>query len=189
MENDQNWYRQLLALVLLSASRAAVEFIVNPNSRSEATGQLRDAFREIDYEAAAKAVTQVIDNMAESSKFRLTDAVDTLRDRGVDAVDTAKTRAEKQLGQQKSGRKFRFVVGLVLGGILAFYFMDEQRRDDLLDRLTGASGPIQQNPSNVYQQAATAAQDAASNAPSGNRTAAQQAATETREVADQAGGS
>ena len=189
MENDQNWYRQLLALVLLSASRAAVEFITNPNSRTEANNQLRDAFRDIDYDAAAKAVTQVIDNMAETSKDRLTDAVDTLRDRGVDAVDTAKSRAEKQLGQNKSGRKFRFVLGLVLGGFLAYYLMDEQRRDDLLDRLTGASGPIQQTTSNVYQQAATAAQDAASNTPPANRPAAQKAATEAQEVADQAGNS
>src|SRR5947209_2720817 len=33
MDNDETWYRQLLALVLLSVSRAAVEFITNPSSK------------------------------------------------------------------------------------------------------------------------------------------------------------
>jgi hypothetical protein len=144
MDQDQNWYRQLAALVLLSASRAAVEYITNPKSRTEATQQLRDAFAEIDYDAIAKAVVRQIDELASTSKDRLSDTIDTLRDRSQEAVDEAKQRAERQLAPRRKGRKMRFLIGLILGGLIAYFLMDEQRRDDLLDRLTGASGPIQQ---------------------------------------------
>lgn len=160
MDNDQNWYRQLLGLILLSASRTAVEYITNPSSRTDPTTQLREAFQQIDYDAAARAVTQVIDDLASTSKDRLSGTIDTLRDKSVGAVDDAKSKAEKQLGQKKSGRKGRFVVGIVLGAVVAYFFLDEQRRDDLLDRLTGASGPIQQNASSVYKQASNTAQQA-----------------------------
>lgn len=184
--DNENWYRQLLALVLLSASRAAVEFITKPESREDAAQQLRSAFAEIDYDAAAKAIVTAIDNLAATSKGRVNEAIDTLRDRSVDAVDEAKAKAEKQLGQKKGGRKLRFFFGLLIGGAIAYFLMDEQRRDDLLDRLTGASGPIQQTTSTVYQQAASTAQDAASKAPDSVRDAAQQAADATQDVADKA---
>src|SRR5438105_1521839 len=78
MGDNQNWYRQLLALVLLSASKAAVEYITNPGSREEATKQLRDAFAQIDYDAAAKALTRAIDDAASTSKDRIDEAIDTL---------------------------------------------------------------------------------------------------------------
>jgi hypothetical protein len=39
----------------------------------------------------------------------------------------------------------RFLFAAILGGVIAYFVLDEQRRDDLLDRLTGASGPIQQS--------------------------------------------
>lgn len=184
MDNDQNWYRQLLALVLLSASRAAVEFITNPSSREDATKQLRSAFQEIDYDAAAKAVTKAIDDLASTSKDRLSDTIDTLRDRSVDAVGDAKTKAERQVGKKKGGGKMRFLFTLALGGLIAYYLLDEQRRDDLLDRLTGASGPIQQTTESVYQQAANTAQEAASRAPESMKDAAQKAADATQQAAD-----
>mgnify|MGYP001376063445 CR=1 FL=1 len=186
MDNDQNWYRQLLALVLLSASRAAVEFITNPSSREDASKQLRSAFQEIDYDALAKALTKTIDDLASSSKDRLSGTIDTLRDKSVDAVDEAKSRAEKQVGKKRGGRKMRFLFGLALGGLIAYFLMDEQRRDDLLDRLTGASGPIEQTTSSVYQQAANTAQQAASKAPDSVKEAAQQAADATQQAADKA---
>jgi hypothetical protein len=145
MDNDQNWYRQLAALVLLSASRAAVDYINNPVSREDAQKQLREQFANIDYDAAAKAVTRAIDGLASNSKGRLNETIDVIRDRSVDAVDEAKSKAEKQLGQKKGGRKMRFLFAAILGGIIAYFILDEQRRDDLLDRLTGASGPIQQS--------------------------------------------
>jgi hypothetical protein len=160
MDDDQNWYRQLLGLILLSASRAAVEFITKPGSRAEATEQLKGAFREIDYDAAARAITNAIDTVATTSKGRLSETIDTLRDRSVDAVDEAKVRAEKQLGQKKKGKKMRFVVGLLLGGLIAYFVLDEQRRDALLDRITGASGPIHTTAYNAVDQVSSTVQEA-----------------------------
>jgi hypothetical protein len=187
MDTDQNWYRQLLALVLLSASRAAVEFITNPGSREDAGKQLRGALADIDYDALATAATRALDSLASSSKDVLSETIDTLRDKGVDAVDEAKTRAEKQLAPEKSGGgklKWFFILG-VIGG-LVYYLMDEQRRDDLLDRLTGASGPIQQTTQSVYQQAANSAQQATSQVPESVRQDAQQAADALKQQADEA---
>jgi len=161
LDDKQTWYRQLLALVLLSASRAAVEFITKPESREEAGNQLQDAFAQIDFDAAAQAVTQAIDTLASTSKGRLNTTIDTLRDKSFDVVDEAKSRAEDKLAPSKKGsKKLRFLIGLVVGGIIAYFILDEQRRDDLLDRLTGASGPIQQTTSNVYQQPPSTPQQA-----------------------------
>jgi hypothetical protein len=145
LDNDQNWYRQLAALVLLSAARAAVDYINNPGSREDAQKQLREQFANIDYDAVAKALTRTIDGFASTSKGRLNETIDVLRDRSVDVVDEAKTKVEKQVGQKKSGRKFRFFLAAIVTGVIAYFILDEQRRDDLLDRLTGASGPIQQS--------------------------------------------
>lgn len=152
MDTDQNWYRQLVALILLSASRAAVEFITNPGSRQDAGKQLKSAFAEIDYNALGTAMTQAIDNIAATSKDTLNDTIDTLRDRGVDAVGAAQSKAQKQLGQKQGGGKLRFLFGLLFGAVVAYFVLDEQRRDDLLDRLTGASGPIQQSTPSFTQQ-------------------------------------
>lgn len=151
MGENQNWYRQLLALVLLSTSKAAVEYLTNPDSRTEATDQLREAFQSIDYDSAAKALIRAIDDAASVSKEKLDSAIDSLRDNAVDAVDEAKTKAEKQAG--KGGGKTKWFVGLVIGALVAYFTLNEQRRDDLLDRLTGASGPIQSMPSGVSQAA------------------------------------
>jgi hypothetical protein len=175
MNTDQNWYRQLMALVLLSASKAAVEFIVNPDSREEGTDQLRSAFASIDYDAVAQQLTQAIDGAAAASKSGVNGAIDNLRDRSVEVVDTAKTRAEKQLGQKGGGHKLKFFIGLVLGAIVAYFLLNEQRRDDLLDRLTGASGPIEQSVQSaapaVTSMAQQATQKAASEAGSTGSTA------------------
>lgn len=171
MQND-NWYRQLLALVLVSAARGAVEYITNPGSREEAGNQMREALAAIDYDAAAKAIVNAIDTVAEGSKGRLNETIDQLRDVSVDKIDDAKAKAQKQLGQKKS-RRGRFVVGLLFGGLIAYFFLDEQRRDDLLDRLTGASGPIEQSTQSMYNQAASAAQDTANTASEPVKSAAQ----------------
>ncbi|HLJ66544.1 MAG TPA: hypothetical protein VKX16_04205 [Chloroflexota bacterium] len=144
MDGNQDWYRQLAALVLLSASRAAVEYITNPGSRTEATSQLKGAFAEIDYDAIARALTRSINDLADTSKDRLSGTIDTLRERGVGAVDDAKSKAEQRLAPRRKGRKMRFLFGLIMGAVIAYFVLDEQRRDDLLDRLTGAGGPIQQ---------------------------------------------
>jgi tetrahydromethanopterin S-methyltransferase subunit G len=163
MGDNQNWYRQLLALLLLSASKAAVEYITNPGSRDDAARQLREAFQQIDYDAAAKALTRAIDDAASTSKETLDAAIDTLRDRGVDVVSEAKDRAEKQVGRKGGGRG-RLFFGLVIGAVIAYFLFDEQRRDDLLDRLTGASGPIEQSMSSMSQPASGAAEQSAGQA-------------------------
>jgi hypothetical protein len=163
MNNEENWYRQLGALVLLSASRAAVEFITNPGARTDASSHLKDAFREIDYEGVAKAITRAIDDLADNSKSALTDSIDTLREKGHEAVDEAKTRAEKQLAPKKGHGKLKFLFVLTLGSVIAYFILDEQRRDDLLDRLTGASGPVQQSSYTTFQSS----QPAPSSAPDG----------------------
>jgi len=52
---------------------------------------------------------------------------------------------------------------LTLGSVIAYFILDEQRRDDLLDRLTGASGPVQQSSYTTFQSS----QPAPSSAPDG----------------------
>lgn len=151
-DDNNNWYRQLLALLLLSMARAAVEYISNPRSRDQAAEQLKEAFRQIDYDAAAKALTSAIDDAASTSKERLNDTIDILRDRGVEAVGEAKSRAEQRAGKKRGGRRVRFLFGLIIGGVIAYFLLDEQRRDDILDRLTGASGPIEQTTQNMASQ-------------------------------------
>jgi hypothetical protein len=183
VDTDQNWYRQLAALVLLSGSRAAVEFITNPGARDDATAQLKGALADIDYDALARAVTRAIDDVASTSKDRLSGTIDTLRDRSIDVVGDAKTRAEKQLGAKKGGKKMRFFFGLLIGGLIAYFIFDEQRRDDLLDKLTGASGPIQQTAPSVAYNAADKVQQASDKVQQAAETV-QQAAEKTSEKAD-----
>jgi hypothetical protein len=156
-----------------------VEFITNPGARRDAGAQLKGAFASIDYDALARALTNSIDTLAESSKDALSGTIDNLRDSGVAAVGTAKDRAQKQLGApKKKGKKMRFLFGLMIGAAIAYFILDEQRRDDLLDRLTGASGPIQQTASNVTQQATSSVQQAAATA--------QQATEKAQQTAQQA---
>jgi hypothetical protein len=195
MGDNQNWYRQLIALVLLSTSRAAVEYITNPNSRQETGKQLREALQQIDYDAAAKALTKAIDEAASVSKDRLDSAIDSLRDIGVDAVDEGKKRAEKQVGK-KGGGKLRFFIGLAIGAVIAYFLIDEQRRDALLDRVTGASGPIEQatqstaqSVTSTAQQAVDQAQQAAGSAGSTAQSAADQAEQVARDASQSTGDS
>jgi hypothetical protein len=181
MGDNQNWYRQLLALLLLSASKAGVEYITNHGSRDDAAKQLREAFQQIDYDAAAKALTRAIDDAANTSKGKLDTAIDQLRDVGVEAVGEAKVRAEKQVGK-KGGGKGRLFFGLLIGAIVAYFLFDEQRRDDLLDRLTGASGPIEQSVQTMSQPVTNQAQQAADQAAAQSQDVAQQAEQVAKEA-------
>jgi hypothetical protein len=181
MDNEGNWYRQLGALVLLSASRAAVEYLTNPGARDEAESQLKSAFRDIDYDAVARAITRVIDDLADNSKSAVGGSIDTLRDKGHEAVDQVKTVAEERLAEKKrGGGKLRLMFLLAIGGAIAYFLFDEQRRDDLLDRLTGASGPIQQSNYSTFQSStppAASGSGSASSAPSSGSGSATESAT------------
>jgi hypothetical protein len=181
MDNERNWYRQLGALVLLSASRAAVEYLTNPGARDEAESQLKSAFRDIDYDAVARAITRVIDDLADNSKSAVGGSIDTLRDKGHEAVDQVKTVAEERLAEKKrGGGKLRLMFLLAIGGAIAYFLFDEQRRDDLLDRLTGASGPIQQSNYSTFQSStpsAASGSGSASSAPSSDSGSATESAT------------
>ncbi len=185
MGDNQNWYRQLLALLLLSASKAAVEYVTNPGSREDAAKQLREAFQQIDYDAAARALTHAIDDAAATSKDKLDTAIDTLRDRGVDAVSEAKDRAEKQAGK-KGGGKGKLLFGLIIGAVIAYFLFDEQRRDGILDKLTGASGPIEQNMSGMSQQVGSAAQQTANEAAGTASSTSQDVTQQAEQVAQEA---
>lgn len=186
MGDNQNWYRQLLALLLLSASKAAVDYITNPGGREDASRQLREAFQQIDYDAAAQALTRAIDEAASTSKERLDTAIDTLRDRGVEAVDEAKARAEKQAGKKRGGGRLRFLIGLTIGAVIAYFLIDEQRRDELLDRLTGASGPIEQSTQQMAQQVTSSAQQAVNRAQQSANAAQGAAGQAAQDVTQQA---
>jgi hypothetical protein len=72
-------------------------------------------------------------------------------------------------------RHSRFVSGLAIGAVLGYLLLDQQRRGDLLDRLTGAPGPIQQTTQSVYQQETYTAHRATDVAPEAGREQAQQA--------------
>lgn len=180
MNTDQNWYRQLLALILLSASKTAVEYITNPGSREVATGQLRAAFQDIDYEALANAMTKAIDSMALESKGKLNEAIDNLRDQGISAVDEAKNRAQEAAGKKKGG-KLKFFFALLIGGVVAYFVFNPQRRDELMDRLTGASGPIEPKAQNMAQQASQTAQSTVQQAENTVNQATNQPGTQTQE--------
>jgi hypothetical protein len=195
MGDNPNWYRQLLALLLLSTSRAAVEYLTNPASRQEIGQQMRDALQQIDYDAAAKALTRAIDDVAAASKEKLDGAIDSLRDLSVEAVDEGKKRAEKQAGKKKGG-KLRFFIGLAIGAVIAYFLIDEQRRDDLLDRLTGASGPIEQatqsaaqHVTSTAQQTVNQAQQTTESASSSMQSAADQAEQVARDASQSTGDS
>ena len=76
----------------------------------------------------------------------------------------------------------RYIVLLVLGGLIAYFLLDEQRRDNLLDRLTGASGPIETSTQSVYNQASQAAQNAANQTTGPAQAAAQDVADAASEA-------
>ncbi len=185
MNTDQNWYRQLMALILVSASKAAVEFMTNPDSRDNATDQLRGAVANVDFDSLAQALTQAIDNAAATSKSNLNEAIDTLRDRGVEAVDTAKQKAEKQLGQKRGGWKMKLFFGLLIGAVAGYFVLDEQRRDELLDRLTGASGPIEQTFQHTAQSVTNTAQQATQQAANSVQQSADTIANDAQRASNQ----
>jgi hypothetical protein len=76
---------------------------------------------------------------------------------------------------------------LIIGAVIAYFLFDEQRRDDLLDRLTGASGPIEQTVQNYAQPVTNQAQQAAEGATAQTQDVAQQAEQVAKEAEQKSG--
>ena len=143
MGSEKDWQKQLLNAALMAASRSAIQYMTNPNSRKEAVEDVKSSLAEVDYSAAARAVSQAIDRLAETSKVALNDAIDAIRENAEEVVEAAAEKAQTQLGvpQKKRGRG-KLLWGIILGAVIGFILLNEDRRNQLMDKFTGASGPI-----------------------------------------------
>lgn len=142
MGDDKDWQKQLMTAALMAAARTAVQYVTNPNSRDEAVEDVKSRLAEVDYSSAAKAVSVVIDRVAESAKAALNEAIDSIRENAEDAVEAAAEKAQEQLGSPRKRGKGRMFFGILLGIALGFVLLNEERRNMVMDKLTGASGPI-----------------------------------------------
>ena len=142
MGDDREWQKQLMSAALMAAAKTAVQYITNPGSRDEAMNDVKSKLAEVDYPSAARAVSEVIDRVAESAKAALNEAIDSLRENAEDAVELAAEKAQEQLGPSPRRGKGRMFFGILLGIALGFVLLNEDRRNQLMDKLTGASGPI-----------------------------------------------
>ncbi|GEM_PF-6584773 len=141
MGDDKEWQRQLLGAALMAAAKTAVDYVTNPESRDETASQVRSKLAEVDYNAAAKALSRAIDQLAEQSKTAVNEAIDSIRQGAEEAVEAAAERAEEQLGRKKRGRG-RLFFGMLVGLALGFVLLNEDRRNQVMDMLTGASGNV-----------------------------------------------
>jgi hypothetical protein len=142
MGDDKEWQRQLLSAALTAGMRTLLEYIRNPDSRDETVSDMKAKLAEVDYTQAAKAVSDVIDRLADSSKLAVSSAIDNIRANAEDAVEAAAEKAQEQLGSNKKSGRGRLLFGILLGIALGFVLLNEDRRNQIMDKLTGASGPI-----------------------------------------------
>src|SRR5579862_2093397 len=104
MGDDREWQKQLAAAALMAAVRTAVQYITNPESRDVVMDDVKSKLSEVDYGAAAKAVSEVIDRVADSAKVAINEAIDSIRENAEDAVEMAAEKAQEQLGSRKRGK-------------------------------------------------------------------------------------
>src|SRR5579872_4542159 len=142
MGEDKDWQEQLISAVLMAATKSAIQYVTNPDSREEAMDGVKERLAAVDYGEAAKAVSDVIDRVADSAKAALNEAIDSIRANAEDAVEAAAEKAQEQLGGSRKRGKGRMFFGILLGIVLGFVLLNEERRNQLMDKLTGASGPI-----------------------------------------------
>ncbi|HZT96702.1 MAG TPA: hypothetical protein VFB34_07675 [Chloroflexota bacterium] len=142
MSDENEWRRQLLGAVLAAAARTAVEYATNPKARDESVEEMKSKLADIDYNALAKVLSRSIDQMASAAKAALNEAIDNIQDTAEEAVEAAAEKAQSQLGSKKRGGKGKLFLGLLLGVVAGFFLLNEDRRNQLMDKLTGASGPI-----------------------------------------------
>lgn len=141
MGDSKDWQTQLLGAALMAATRTAIDYATNPDARDQTAKDMRSRLAEVDYTAAAKALSKAIDQFAENSKSALNEAIDSLRENAEDAVEAAAEKAQEQLGSAKRGRG-RMILGLLLGLTIGFMLLNEERRNQIMDKLTGATGSI-----------------------------------------------
>lgn len=142
MGDERDWQKQLMTAALMAAARTAVQYVTNPNGREEAMHDVKSRLAEVDYGAAGRAVSEIIDRVAESAKSALNEAIDSIRENAEEAVEAAAERAQEQLGSPRKRGKGRMLFGVLLGIALGFILLNEDRRNQLMDKVTGASGPI-----------------------------------------------
>lgn len=142
MGDDKDWQKQLLSTALMAAVRTAIDYATNPDARDETVNDVKARLAEVDYSAAARAVSGAIDQLAESSKSALNQAIDSIRANAEDAVEAAAEKAQEQLGARKKRGRGKLFFGILVGIVLGFVILNEDRRNQLMDKLTGANGPI-----------------------------------------------
>jgi len=196
MGDDKDWQKQLMTAALMAATRTAVQYITNPNSRDETMSDVKSRLADVDYGAAAKAVSDVIDRVAEGAKAALNEAIDSIRENAEEAVEAAAEKAQEQLGVSKKRGKGRMFFGILLGIALGFVLLNEDRRNQLMDKVTGAGGPIDSSQwstmasnaksaaTNVASTAADTASDAAETATDTVQAVAETAASATEEASN-----
>jgi len=189
MGDDKDWQKQLLGAALMAAARTAIQYVTNPETRDETVNEVKSRLADVDYTAAARAVSDVIDRLAETSKEALNEAIDSIRLNAADAVEAAAEKAQEQLGAPRKRRRGRLFLGIMLGMALGFVLLNEDRRNRLMDKLTGASGPVDSSQwstiaSNAQEKAGTAAAAATETAPQAVE-AAHEVASKAEESAQQ----
>jgi hypothetical protein len=142
MGAEKDWQKQLVNAAVMAAARTAIQYITNPNSRDEAVEDVRSRLAEVDYSAVGRAVSIGIDRLADNAKVALNEAIDSIRENAEEAVAAAAERAQDQLGSKRKHGRGRLFFGILLGIGLGFILLNEDRRNQLIDRVTGASGPI-----------------------------------------------
>jgi hypothetical protein len=141
--NEKDWLRQLLDAALIAGTRTAVEYLTNPKAREQTMHDVLARLSEVDYDAAAHTITRGIDQLAVAAKDAINRAIDSLRQSADEAVEAAAERAQEQLGQRKGSGKVKLLFAILAGVGLGFVLLSEDRRNQLMDWLTGASGPVQ----------------------------------------------
>lgn len=143
MSNKDEWQRQLLGAALFAMARTAVEYLTNPGAREETANDVRARLAEVDYDAVGRTVTRVMDQLASAGKSAINEAIDSWHASADQAVEAAAGRAQEQLGKRRGGGKFKLFLGFLIGAALAYALLNEDRRNQIMDRITGASGPVQ----------------------------------------------
>ncbi len=185
MSQEKDWQRQLVGAVLAAAARTAVEYATNPNARDETVDEMKSKLAKVDYGALAKVLSRAIDQLSLATKNALNEAIDNIQSSAEEAVEAAAEKAQEQLGSSKRRGKGKLFVGIMLGAVAGFFLLNEDRRNQIMDKLTGASGPIDSTetwtpptPSTFRSSASTAKEESAS--------VANQAASSTEKVTQQA---